>query len=797
MVFSSTQMTLKTLYQDAARTLFNKSLKQLNPYELNCVITKVLKENVISKNWNKSRRFDSHVRMTVYFSAEFLIGRVVLDALLNAGLLKATRKIFKKEGIDIDCLQAVEDPALGNGGLGRLAACFLDSASKERLPFRGVGLYYKYGLFKQYFDQHGYQQAAPDVWDTNMEPWFEPHPEYTKEIVFADTRVLAVPYELPVIGYNANEDMFNGHVNTLRVWKAEPIEGVTNASAAAISDWLYPNDETDEGKILRLRQEYLFVSAEMQTIIERHLEVHGTLDNIEEYYSFQMNDTHPVMGCLEFIRLLQQHNYTFEEAFEKASKMFNYTNHTIMPEALEAWDRIMFKSLLPDVHKVINDINKRLIDELSTKDDYTKIRYENGRYISEPDWDKINPFEMFQDGKIHMSRIACYVGNKINGVAEVHTDIIKKNLLSNWFELYPQKFLNITNGVTPRRWVMLANPYLSDFLDKYVGPDWINDMSLLTKLEQYKNDHAVLTELAEVKMKAKVDLANEIFEREHVRIDPNSIYDIQVKRIHEYKRQLMNGLRILRIYQLLKQGKLPNFHKTTFIFAGKAAMSYRRAIQTIAFIKDIQKKINNDPDVRDKMQVVFLTDYNVSYAEKIFAAANFSEQISTAGTEASGTGNMKFMMNGAVTIGTYDGANIEIFKAAGRKNYYEFGGRVEQFRSIKKQYEHDKGQFVKPEMFDVARLLKDKSIIPNEYWELYSSITLEDKYYVMHDLEAYIDVTIRANNDYAEEQRTGNMSLHTRKALKNIAKSGRFSSDRTILEYARNVWHIEPVAPEN
>lgn len=796
MAFASTQMALKAHYENAARTLFNKSIGSLNPVELNCVIAKVVKENVILKNWEKSRNLYSRKRITIYFSAEYLIGRVVLDVLNNAGLLDVTEEIFKEEGIDIKCLERIEDPALGNGGLGRLAACFIESAATLSLPLYGVGLYYKYGLFKQKFDQNGYQQAEPDIWDADMEPWFEPHYEDAKIISFADTKVRAVPYEMPVVGYNTDEENFNAPVFPLRVWKAEPIEGETNASAAAISDWLYPNDENEDGKILRLRQEYFFVSAEMQAIFDRHLSIHGTLDNIEEYYFFQMNDTHPVMGCLEFIRLLENHGYTFDEAFEKACKSFAYTNHTIMPEALEKWNRVMFKNLLPDIHQVINDINKRLIDELSAKDEFSKIKYENGQYVSEADWDKINPFEMFQDGNIHMSRIACYVGSKINGVAKVHTDIIMKNLLANWYELYPDKFINITNGVTPRRWVSLSNPDLAEFLDKYAGKGWITDMSLLTHLEQYKNDHAVLTEFAEIKMKAKVRLADEIYKREGIRIDPNSIFDIQVKRIHEYKRQLMNALRILRIYQLLKQGRLPNFYKTTFIIGGKAAMSYKKAIQTIALIKDIQNLVNNDPDVNDKMQVVFLTNFNVSYAEKIYAAANFSEQISTAGTEASGTGNMKFMMNGAPTIGTWDGANIEIIKAAGRKNNYEFGARVEQLRAIDKQYRHDPGHFVKSEMFEVARLLKDKTILPNAYWELYSTITLEDQYFVMLDLEAYIDVTLRANADYAEEQRTGNRARHTRKEMKNTTFSGVFSSDRTVKQYAVNIWHIEPVSFE-
>lgn len=785
---------LKVRYQEAARTLFNKELKQLNAYELNAVVARVVKTQVISPCWEKARQLYSKQRITVYFSIEFLPGRINLDALNNTGLLEYTREIFEEEGIDINCLETIEDPSLGNGGLGRLAACFVESAATLGLPLYGVGLYYKYGLFKQRFDQNGYQQAVPDTWDTNMESWFEADYEDAVLVEYQDTAVRAVPYVVPIIGYNANRNFYKENVFPLTVWKAEPIENVTNGSAAAISDWLYPNDENDDGKILRMRQEYFFVSAELQRIFKHHLEKHGTLDNIQDYYFFQMNDTHPVFGCLEFIRLLEKHGYTFEEAFKKAEVCFAYTNHTIMPEALEKWDRIMFKNLLPNLHSVINDINKRLIDELSSKDEFCKVRYENGRYINEPDWEKINPYEIFQDGKIHMSRIACYVSCKINGVAKVHTDIIMKNVLSNWYELYPWKFTNKTNGVTPRRWVKLSNPELSDFLEKYLGENWVIDMPLW-QLEQYKNDPAVLTEFAEVKKKAKQRLVDEIFKREGVQIDPDSIFDCQVKRIHEYKRQLMNAMRILYIYDQLKKGNLPDFYKTTFIIGGKAAMSYKKAIRIIALIKDIQNLVNNDPDVNSKMKVVFLTNFNVSYAEKVYAGANFSEQISTAGTEASGTSNMKFMMNGAPTIGTWDGANIEIIQVAGRKSNYEFGARVEQLKAIREDYRHNPSRYVKPEMYELLHYLKDRTALHNEYWDLYNTLNLasEDNYYVMLDLEAYINTTLRANADYAREQRTGDLSCHTRKALKNVAASSRFSSDRTISEYSDDIWHLEPV----
>lgn len=783
--------TLKSHYRDAARTLYNKELSQLSPHEINGVIANVVKNKVICNSWEYSQNLYSQQRIAIYFSIEFLIGRVVLDALNNTGLLEETRKIFEEEGIDINCLEAVDDPALGNGGLGRLAACFIESAATLGIPLYGVGLFYKYGLFKQAFDENGWQIAKSDDWTAGgIDPWFEGHEDEYEIVEFQDTRVKAVPYVMPVVGYKTN-------AFPLTLWKAEPIEGQTNASAAAISDWLYPSDGDDDGKILRIRQEYFFVSAMLQRIFRIHKEKHGTLDNIGDYYYFQMNDTHPVFGCLEFIRLLKLEGYTFDRAFEMARDCFAYTNHTIMPEALEKWNILLFKNLLPNVFKVVEEINQKLIDELKREDYFCNTRMENGRYVKDPAWDRINPYEMFQGGYVHMSRIACYVGRKINGVASVHTEIIKKDLLSIWNARYPWKFNNKTNGVTPRRWLRLANPDLAAFLDKYVGPEWTTDMTLLEGLEQYKNDREVLAEFAAAKFEAKKRLAAYIEEKEGIYVDPTSIFDCQVKRIHEYKRQLMNALRILYIYDQLKKGKLPNFYKTTFIIGGKAASSYKKAIQTIDLIKDIQQLVNNDPDVNDKMQVVFLTNFNVSYAEKVYAAANFSEQISTAGTEASGTGNMKFMMNGAPTIGTLDGANIEIVEEASSKNNYIFGATVEELKRIKSIYNHHTILESNKEMVDLLAYLKGERTLRATYWDLVNTLLYDDKYYVMYDLESYIKISLKAIADYGFEQQTGDLTHHTRKAFKNTAHSGKFSSDRTILEYANDIWYIKPVEVNN
>jgi len=785
--------TLKVSYEEAASHLFNKKINELNPYELNSVIAHVVKKEVITYNWENSMNLYSKQRIAVYFSIEFLIGRVVLDVLTNTGLRKVTTKIFAEEGVDINCLEEVEDTALGNGGLGRLAACFIESAATMGYPLYGVGMYYKYGLFKQQFDDNGHQIEVPDEWTRNGEAWFEPLNDETIVVEYRDTKVRAVPYVMPVIGYNTSRVSFDSNAFPLMLWKAEPIEGQTNQSAMKISDYLYPSDSDDDGKKLRIRQEYFFVSAMLQRIFKIHLEKHGTLDNIEDYYIFQMNDTHPVMGCLEFIRLLKLHGYSFEEAFLKSKKCFAYTNHTIMSEALEKWPIILFKDLLPSLFKIIEELNQQLIDELLGKSEFNISFVREGKIESYPNWEKVREYELFVDGVIYMSRIASYVACKINGVAAVHSEIIKEETLNRWYKLYPHKFNNKTNGVTPRRWLKLANRDLANFLDYHLGTEWTKDMSVLEELDKFKNNPAVLAEFARVKRVAKVHLAEYIEKQEGIWVDPNSIFDCQVKRIHEYKRQLMNALRILYIYDQLKKGNLPDFYKTTFIIGGKAAASYEKAKRIIALIKDIQEMVNNDPDVNDKLKVVFITNFNVSYAEKVYAGANFSEQISTAGMEASGTGNMKFMMNGAPTIGTLDGANIEIVEEAGTKNNYIFGATVEELKRIKPIYRHQEFLNANKDLVDLLEYLEGKRNLKGTYWDLVNTLLYDDRYFNMYDLRSYIETTIRANSDYAMEQKTEDLSYYTRKSFKNTVHSGKFSSDRTIQEYCNDIWQIERV----
>jgi len=786
--YTINQSTLKAQYLDAARTLFNKNLNELNPYELNSVIAHVVKNQVIASAFENSMKNYSEKRIAIYFSIEFLLGRIVLDALTNSGLMKVTSDIFAEEGIDIKCLEEVDDTALGNGGLGRLAACFIESAATQKYPLYGAGLYYKYGLFKQQFNEKGHQIEVPDDWTANGESWFNALHDEAVIVEYEDTKVKAVPYVIPIIGYGSN-------VFPLTLWKAEPIEGVTNESASKISDYLYPSDSNDDGKKLRIRQEYFFVSAMLQRIFKIHLEKYGNLDHVEDYYIFQMNDTHPVLGCLEFIRLLELHGYSFREASKKAKKCFAYTNHTIMSEALEKWSILIFKDILPSLFKVIEDLNKELIEELLGKSEFCLSTMRDGRLETQGNWQLIREYELFADGIIHMSRIACYIACKINGVADVHSEIIKKETLAKWYKLYPEKFNNKTNGVTPRRWLKHSNTELADFLDKYLGnPNWVTNLVELENLEQFKNNQEVLTEFAAVKRAAKTHLIEYIEKQEGIKIDPDSIIDCQVKRIHEYKRQLMNALRILYIYDELKKGNLKDFHKTTFVIGGKAAASYEKAKLIITLIKDIQETINNDPDVNDKLQVVFLTNFNVSYGEKVYAGANFSEQISTAGTEASGTSNMKFMLNGTPTIGTLDGANIEIIEEAGSKNNYIFGATVDELKRIRPIYNHQSFLDANSDIVELVEYLKGARNLKGTYWDLANTLLYHDQYFIMYDLKSYIETTLRAIKDYATEQETGDLTYYTRKCFKNTTHVGKFSSDRTIKEYAEDIWKIEKLS---
>ena len=576
---------LKSKYVYYSQQMYSKRLNELSAIELQNVIASVIKNDIIEPYFDISRDYYSTKKIAIYLSMEFLIGRVVLDALVNTGIKKLTSKIFADEGVDIDILEEVQDTALGNGGLGRLAACFVESAATIGYPVYGYGVYYKYGLFKQQFS--GYEQTeVADDWASSGDPWFEPEEEESVVVNFCNTKIKAVPYVLPIIGYNKYRTSFQQNVFPLTLWKSEPIEGSSNELVTRISDYLYPNDSTDEGRTLRICQEYFFASATMQKLVNLHLKKHGTLDNFEDFYCFQMNDTHPVLACVEYIRLLEEHGYSFKEASQKAKKCFAYTNHTVMREALESWNIDLFRSVVPSsIYKIIQDLNQELIDT------FIKMDIFNNNYGI--DWQRVNGYELTFGNKVHMSRIACYMGYAINGVASIHSEILKDTVLHGWYEIYPEKFTNCTNGVTPRRWLRLCNPFLAEMLDSEIGHGWTTNLRELKRLEYIKTSKRVLKKFAECKMDAKRALAEYIKVREGISIDPNSIFDCQVKRIHEYKRQLMNAFRILYIYDSLKKGMMSNFYSTTFIIGGKAASSYYKAKRIIAFLKDIQDTIKH------------------------------------------------------------------------------------------------------------------------------------------------------------------------------------------------------------
>lgn len=778
---------LKEKYITYSESMYSKPLRELDVIQLQNVVAKVIKTDVIRPYWDHAKDYFSSQKVAVYFSMEFLIGRIVLDALVNTGIKKMTSKIFADEGVDINILEEVEDTALGNGGLGRLAACFIESAATTDYPVFGFGVYYKYGLFKQQFN--GFEQyEVPDDWTKSGDPWFEPDNDDTVVVTFNGTQVKAVPYVLPIIGYNKSRTSFVQNVFPLTLWKSEPIEGVSNERVKKISDYLYPNDSDDEGRLLRICQEYFFASATMQKLVNLHLKKHGTLDNFEDYYCFQMNDTHPVLACLEYIRLLEENGYTFEEASRKAKKCFAYTNHTVMAEALESWDLNLFRAVVPPIiFKIIQDLNQELIDSFIKMD---LFRFNQ----NDVDWFKIQRYELFSNGRVHMSRIACYIGYAINGVAAIHSEILKESVLHDWYLVYPEKFTNCTNGVTPRRWIRCCNPSLAEMLDSEIGHGWTVNLAELERLGSFKMNPRVIKKFIDCKHDAKKALAEYIKLHEGIEIDTHSIYDCQVKRIHEYKRQLMNAFRILYLYDGIKNGIITGMHNTTFIIGGKAASSYKKAKRIIVLLKDIQNMINNDPDMAGKMRVVFVTNFNVSYGEKIYAAANFSEQISTAGTEASGTGNMKFMMNGAPTIGTMDGANIEIVNESGAENNYIFGATVEELRSNACNYNPAEFMDSSPQMQRILPYLTGNSPgLQGNYQDIVNDLRFDDHYYVMYDLQSYIYMSLRAFFDYSTEKKTGIPMFYTVKALENVIHSGKFSSDRTIKEYANNIWHISPI----
>ena len=745
----------------------------------------------IADKWEATTRAYAGVRQQHYFSAEFLMGRALLNNLTNLEMVDEAASAVRELGHELgDVLEAENDAALGNGGLGRLAACFLDSSATQDLPVTGYGILYRYGLFKQAFD-NGFQTEHPDAWKENGYPFYIRREEQPRIVHFDDMTVRAVPYDMPITGYGTD------NVGTLRLWKAEPMEEfdydafnsqrftdaiVEREAVMDLCRVLYPNDTTYAGKVLRVRQQYFFVSASLQAMIESHLENHGDLSTFADYNCIQLNDTHPVLAIPELMRLLlDEHGLTWEAAWEIVTGTFAYTNHTVLVEALEQWNVSIFQQLFGRIWELTVEIDRRFREDLRE------------RGFDEAHIARMAPV---QDGHVHMAWIACYAAYSINGVAALHTEIIKRDTLGDWHDIWPEKFNNKTNGVTPRRWLKMCNPRLSDLLTRLVGSDeWVTDMDKLKEIAHYADDESVMNELLEIKAANKVEFAEWIKERQGIEIDPDSIYDTQIKRLHEYKRQLLNALYILDLYLRIKEDGLQDVPPRTFIFGAKAAPGYYRAKGIIKLINEIANVVNNDPEVNDVIRVVFVENYNVSPAERIIPATDVSEQISTAGKEASGTGNMKFMMNGALTLGTMDGANVEIHDSVGDDNAYIFGAREEELPELRATYNPWHAYETVPGLKRTLDALVDGHLDDNGtgmFHDLRSSLLdgggweTPDVYYVLGDFADYRETRDRMAADYADR-------LHwARMCWANICASGRFSSDRTINDYAREVWKLEP-----
>ena len=753
---------------------FDVALKDATPQELHEALGQAVMM-AISDNWSSAKKTRLHERKAYYFSAEYLIGRLVYSNLFNLGILDEMKKLFADRGVDLAVLEDIEDDALGNGGLGRLAACFLDSAATCDIPLSGYGLRYKFGLFKQSFDGNGNQVEKADDWTKFGDPWSYRRYNHTVKIRFPDHTVLAVPYDVPVIGYGTQ------NVGTLRLWQCEAEEELNfdafnsqdylraldaKNKAEDITRVLYPNDSTWDGKRLRIKQQYVLSSASLQDMLRIYKIAHGNdLSRFGEFYAVQLNDTHPAMSIPELIRLLEQEGMSFDEAFAVAQKTFSYTNHTVMGEALEKWPLDLLRSVVPDIVDIICQIDAKLKSEHP------------------------NLF-IVRDNVAHMANLSVYVGSYVNGVAEIHSQILKDDLFKDWYQVYPERFQNKTNGITPRRWLGLCNPELTELIHQHVDGDFLKNLDLIDGMKAQITDETV-AQFNAIKRKKKEQLCSVIAKHEGVMLNPDFMFDVQVKRLHLYKRQLMNILSVVDIYFRLKEGRLPDFQPTAFIFGAKSAPGYMDAKSVIRYINRVARMINNDPAVADKMRVVFVQNYNCSYAEHIIPAADVSEQISPAGTEASGTGNMKLMLNGAVTLGTLDGANVEIAQEAGMENEYIFGHTVEQINEGRSSY-YPRGIYdSNADLRRAINTLVDGTVptddgLRNLFHALLDWGQNSDQYRLLLDYDSYVEAKLRANRDYADRMAFG------RKCLENVASAAKFSSDRTIRQYAEEIWHIKP-----
>ncbi|MBQ6174964.1 MAG: glycogen/starch/alpha-glucan phosphorylase [Clostridia bacterium] len=769
--------------EDVLLTRAHCGLKEANAVQLHDAVSTAAME-AVAPVWVRSEKKRAGGRQAYYISAEYLVGRMVYNNLYCMGLLEECRTLLAEKGVDLAVLEDIEDDAFGNGGLGRLAACFLDSAVTHNIPLTGYGLRYRYGLFRQSWVD-GRQHEEPDDWSRFGDPWSVRRLDEAVTVEMQTGNVLAVPYDMPVIGFGCK------NVGTLRLWQCESLHEIdlplfnrqeyTRAAADKnraedITKILYPNDSRREGKQLRVKQQYVLVSASVQDLLRSYRKRHGSdYGFFAEEHAVQLNDTHPVMSIPELIRLLMKDGVPFEEAYGIAQRTFSYTNHTVMQEALEKWDLPLLRSVCPELVRVIRMIDARFRAEMAQRDL------------------PVLPTRCVIEGsRVHMAQLAVYATHATNGVAALHTEILKSDLFADWYTIWPERFQNKTNGITQRRWLGLCNPELTQLIEKKIGGGFLTDLDRLARLRPMIDD-ALCEEFRRVKRLKKEQLCAEIARREGIELSPDMLFDVQIKRLHEYKRQLMNAFSILAIHDLLKQGKLPDFTPTAFIFGAKAAPGYDRAKSVIYLINRIAAKVNADPETCDRLKVVFVQNYNCSWAEHIIPAADVSEQISPAGTEASGTGNMKLMLNGAVTLGTYDGANIEIVEEAGAENNYIFGATVEELNALKPTYDPRAIYRADPMIARVLDTLVDGTFPDPDggLQELYSSLLAgaswhkPDHYFILRDFPSYLEAKLAANRDYREDP-VG----FARKCLYNVASAGKFSSDRTIRQYADEIWRV-------
>ena len=804
--------TLKEMIRENVKTLYRKTLENATTEEVYQAVVFAVRD-VVTEKWMKTHDeyYEKDVKVVYYLSMEFLMGRFFGNALINLEMFDEVKRALEELNIDFNMVEDAEpDPGLGNGGLGRLAACFLESLSTLSMPAYGCGIRYRYGIFEQRIDENGEQQEDPDNWLENGDAWSLKRSEYAVEVKFGGhvravsdgkggykmvhenyKSVMAVPYDYPVIGYD------NNTVNTLRLWEAVPKNKLNlkdfndgkfqkaqeeEILANTLTDVLYPADEHMEGKELRLRQQYFFVSATVQRVIARFKKMHTDFNILPEKVAFQLNDTHPSMAVAELMRVLVDENdVPWEQAWDITRKVCAYTNHTILSEALEKWPMELFSRLLPRIYQIVEEINRRFMIELTDK------------YGNDPI--KIRNMAIIADGQIRMAYLAIVGSHSVNGVAALHTEILKNQELRDFYELYPEKFNNKTNGITQRRWLVHSNPELAKLISEKIGREWITDLDQLQKLVPYADDADFRGRFMDIKRENKVALAKYIKETKNIDIDPDSIFDIQVKRLHEYKRQLLNVLHIIGLYNQLKMNPGLDMVPRTFIFGAKAAAGYRRAKLIIKLINAVANVVNNDASIGGKIKVVFMENYRVSLAEKLIPAADVSEQISTAGKEASGTGNMKFMLNGALTIGTMDGANVEICEEVGRENIFIFGMSADEVQQ-KAQGNYDPWMVynMNQEVRMALTSLIDGTFNAdtNCFRELYDALLngsggKADEYFVLEDYADYARAHWDIDAAYRDRERWARM------AILNTAKSGKFSSDRTIRQYAEEIWHLPQV----